>query len=1222
MRTALKEGTIIRVPGKILYQITGEPIGEGGGSIIYAAWKYLPDENMSYQKSPILYALKECFPLSQKYHFFRNNTGEIQPEAEQKERDSNPDKAMKMQSMQNTGGGQTDAGRYLAQAKQMQLAENTITGEIYHTGFRLTPVLESFQEIEISQDGGVSFQKVCNSISVMESLSEKGRSLKSYLKEKKHLPVDQAFRIIEQLLYAVREVHHAGYLHLDLQDGNIFLKGTLEDGSGMISLIDFGSSRKRMEDGLCETIADCVLYSTPGFSAPEIYSGNDGTLRLGVEADLYSIGYLMLLMLAGHRFSAGEISANKTGRYIPRFSIRKTKCPRHMIDRMQLILAKALKTCREERYQDTEEMLKDVMAFLAMLTPYQNPLSAVEYDAFICYKHNALDTAAARELRNVLERYHGGRFFGEKPIKRVFLDEGELASCADFGERIREALKKARWLIVVCSKDTKESPWVNDEIQTFLEYHDASHVLTVVTEGEPKEIFPETLLKHGMDEKNLFAADARAQNAKQVLKKIRGDVKLKIAAPILHTTFDALKQRGKLYRIKKAFAFACIGLSALTAFFGYAAVKSREIADQAVKLADEHKTALQGQALYLSEQARQSYEAHDVIGAIGQALQAYDLLAEDDLFLPELIHTLTKAMGVYTLPSDEKDLMTAEDVFSIEGKSGLGAYFLDEEGKYLFTLDDSQIYLWDTDTCQCVKTIKASWSIGRFDENLLMDRHRYLIVMSDAIACYDYEAEAYVWNYKLEQDEQITGITVSEDKTRIAMITDEKLYILDSADGRVLQTSACTNAEFAVMRSMPLAMNSDNSRIAFVRFKEEGEESCLYEIVMYDAAADRYTVVSSFQSNDPFGFTEIRFRFTDANQLFVLHGSGVNTVYGSSVYKYYSEKKMLTAGMYDADEKRMLWETQKDYMALYETIIMLEMEYRGHLAELLVYGNHCEILDRSTGELLDSYETDAPIIRAWCEEGKIALVLQNGNLLYHASEKERLEGYAYFPENMEWCCKAGTDYYIKYGDAIIKYRQGVYDAGYESCEQFPQNLSYPSQDTEVSSEDERYHFYIEENAVVMEDQKEQSRIVLETEESPMSLHWMEESEKLLVGFGDRVSLYDVHTKKLLDTEMLENKMYVLSAWQELDASTVLYVGSTYSYALDVRGEDVGILYTLKNFAAYDAEEDVFYFESEDYDMDRLYQGEYSEGKRLGKIRRYRIEEVIEMARKRTGIRQL
>lgn len=1217
MRTALKEGTIIRVPGKILYQIIGEPIGEGGGSIIYTAWKYVPDENMSYRKSPILYALKECFPLSQKYNFFRNEAGEIQPDTEQKESESDLVLAMKRQSVPDACCKQSDAGRYLALAKQMQLAENAITGKIYYTGFHLTPVLELFQKIEISQDCGASFQKVCNSISVMESLSEKGNSLKSYLKEKKHLPVDRTFRIIEQLLYAVREVHLAGYLHLDLQDGNIFLKGTLEDGSGMISLIDFGSSRKRMEDGLCETIEDCVLYSTPGFSAPEISCGNDGTLRLGAETDLYSVGYLMLLMLTGHRFSMREISANKTGRYIPRFSIRKTKCPGHLIDRMQMIVAKALKTHREERYQDTEEMLKDVTAFLEMLMPYRNPLSAMEYDAFICYKHGALDDAAACELRNELERYHGGKIWGQRPIKRVFLDEGELASCVDFGERIREALKKARWLIVVCSKDTRKSPWVNEEIQTFLKYHDASHVLAVVVEGEPKEVFPDELLKHGMDEKKLLAADARAQNTEQVLKKIRGDVKLKIAAPILHTTFDALKQRGKLYTIKKTFVLACIGLSALSAFFGYAAVKSKEIAKQAVKIADEHKKALQGQALYLLKQAEQSYEAHDVIGAVRHALSAYDLLSEDDLFLPELMQTLTKALGIYTLPSDAKELMTAEGVFSIEGKDTLGAYFLDEEGNYLFTADDSHVYLWDTETFQQVKTITAPRSLICFDENMLMDRrNRYLTAVSNEIACYDYERESYVWNYKFDPSELVTGITVSDDEKRIAVLTDQKLYLFDSAEGGVLQTFVCADTEFDVLRNVSPAMDVDNGRIAFVRYRKVGEESYQYEIVLYDTKENWSTVAFSFQSSDPYIFMEICLRFTDGNRLLALYGSGVNTVYKSHTEKYYSEKKTLTASLYDAEEKCILWETKKDYMALQDEIVILDMEYRGHLAELLVYGNHYEILDRTKGEVLDSYETDTPVIRVWRGEGKTALVLQDGTLLYHSEDKERLEGYAYFPDNMEGCYKAGADYYIKCGDAIIKYRQGLYDAGYESCRQFPQNLRYPSQNTETGSEEGRYHFYIEGDSVVAEDERERSRNVLKMEKPPIGLCWMEESGKLLIGFDDRVSLYDARTKQVTDVELPGDSITFSAAWQKLDASTVLYVGDAYSYALNVREDGAGILYILEDYAAYDASEDVFYFESEDYDMDRLNEGMYSKGKELGKIRRHSMEEVIEMARRR------
>ena len=85
MRTALKAGTSIRVPGNILYQITGGPIGEGGGGILYPVRKYLPDGSGAYTESPISYAMKECFPLSAKYRFSRADTGEIRPQKEDTE---------------------------------------------------------------------------------------------------------------------------------------------------------------------------------------------------------------------------------------------------------------------------------------------------------------------------------------------------------------------------------------------------------------------------------------------------------------------------------------------------------------------------------------------------------------------------------------------------------------------------------------------------------------------------------------------------------------------------------------------------------------------------------------------------------------------------------------------------------------------------------------------------------------------------------------------------------------------------------------------------------------------------------------------------------------------------------------------------------------------------------------------------------------------------------
>lgn len=1214
MRTVLKKGTMIRVPGGILYKIAGGPIGEGGGSIIYPVRKYLPDGNDSYRESPILYAVKECYPLSIKYEFCRNDRGEVVPEGESEA-----------------------AGVYLARIKQMQFSENAVSGEIYHTGFRLTPVLESFQEIEISQDEGLSFHRVCNSISVMESIAEKGISLKNCLKEKKHLSADETFRIIEQVLYAVREVHDAGYLHLDIQDGNIFLKGTFQDASGMISLIDFGSARKRKEDGKCEAVEDGILYSTPGFSAPEMSSGNDGTLRLGPQADIYSIGYLMLLLLTGRRFSAKELGANKTGRYIPRFSVRKTKCPKHLVERMQEILAKALAGKPENRYADTREMLEDVTEFLAMLAPYKSPLSAVDYDAFICYKHGPLDSPVAKTLQNALERYKGGKLFRQKPIRRVFLDEGELSSCADFGERIREALKNSAWLIVICSGDTKESPWVNDEIETFLEYHDMSHVLTVVTEGEPKEVFPEALLKHGMDGNHLLAADARAENTKQVLKKIRGDVKLKIAAPILNTTFDTLKQRMKLYEIKRAFAAACMGFLILSAFFGYAALKSKQIADQAVRIAEEHKAALKGEALRLLDQAKQSYEANDPIAAVDQALRAYELTEPDGVILPGLIQILAEAMGIYTLPLGADEAVTAQGIFELGDRGFQDEFFLDSEGKYLFTADIRNMYIWDTNTFKCIKTIPSSWSIELFDECFLMEQqNRYFFMTGLDINCYDYENDISVWKY--EFDDVVRTAALSDDKTWLAAATDQNLYIFDAADGTLLQMSELPNAgEFRLAESFPV-ISPDKKRIVFVRDKEEGDSVYLIEIVLYQVESDEYFVLSSFKNNNSASHTDKLIHFTDQNQLFMGYGIGTNTVmWSSKIYKFYSVKQSLHVSLYDPEKKCTVWESQKDFMALRGQIMVYDTLYSGKPAFVLVYGRNYEILDQLTGEILESYETEAYVVSTLSAENINVLVLENGDVVWHEQGTNRLSGYGWFPEGIAKCRKAGSGYYIREykdftsgcEDYVIKYQAGVFADGYETCavlidkennikNEFSKKLQLPAEDAEEDVENEQYHIYMQDNSIVIDNKMLHAKHVLETEEEPKGFFLMQEAGKLLIGYEDQVSLYDIETESVTDTFMFEyNNFWAVSVkMQKLDTSTVICIGSSYSYVIDVSEDLLEILYVLKDYYGYDEAEDAFYFLCSEYDINRVNERMVIDKQEIGKIKRYSKEEIIEMARQR------
>ena len=308
---------------------------------------------------------------------------------------------------------------YLEKAKQLQLCEGSVSREIYRTASRMLPVLEtSCRATYIFPDG--SKAETSNSVTVMESITEKGRSVRSLLSEKRRVSALEAFRIIQQLLFALSEVHNAGFLHLDIQDGNVFLRGSLEDNSEFLTLIDFGAARP-MQNGKTTPIADKVIFTSEGFTAPEILLGNDGSLRLGPEADLYSVGCMLMLLLTGHRPNVRTLLYNKSGNYLTQRQLARVGCPHHLVGRLQAILAKALAVDEKDRYHSTDEMLEAVADILHALQPYRTDLSSVVFDAFVCYKHGPIDSAAAVTLQRALENYRAPKDISgkRKPFQRV-----------------------------------------------------------------------------------------------------------------------------------------------------------------------------------------------------------------------------------------------------------------------------------------------------------------------------------------------------------------------------------------------------------------------------------------------------------------------------------------------------------------------------------------------------------------------------------------------------------------------------------------------------------------------------------------------------------------------------------------------------------------------------------------------------------------------------------
>lgn len=170
-----------------------------------------------------------------------------------------------------TGEDDRTGEDYLRCVASMQLNEGKITSDIYETeAIRMTPILHLAGGAELSVDEGRSFQYVANTYTVMASLENKGESVASWYEWEENLTAAAIFSVIRQILLALREVHQGNYVHLDIQDGNIFVTGDWRDQSLTCFLIDFGSARKLLEDGRCAPAGEEPVFSSQGYRAPEI----------------------------------------------------------------------------------------------------------------------------------------------------------------------------------------------------------------------------------------------------------------------------------------------------------------------------------------------------------------------------------------------------------------------------------------------------------------------------------------------------------------------------------------------------------------------------------------------------------------------------------------------------------------------------------------------------------------------------------------------------------------------------------------------------------------------------------------------------------------------------------------------------------------------------------------------------------------------------------------
>ena len=311
------------------YTITGPPIGFGGSACVY------PATAADHRKL----AIKECMPQSLAYRR-EGVLMTLLPE---------------------------DAP-ILERRRKYQEDECALSQKIASRTRRAIGTWECIRPDKLVVDGVIWDNPVGVSFSLMERLDQMGMSfgdMAAALAPRRGLmKITTTIQMIRQTVTALSRIHAAGYLHCDIQPHNIFFTDCCpeEDHVGDAYLLDFGCARK-LEGELAVVNADEDIFTTRGYTPPELLNHSGGTIFLSKGTDLYAVGALLL------RCVLSESMVRTGNTQLGTVDAKRIGCTGASQDFLNGILRMLLAPCPEDRYSTCEHLLTDLDQLLEMVTP-------------------------------------------------------------------------------------------------------------------------------------------------------------------------------------------------------------------------------------------------------------------------------------------------------------------------------------------------------------------------------------------------------------------------------------------------------------------------------------------------------------------------------------------------------------------------------------------------------------------------------------------------------------------------------------------------------------------------------------------------------------------------------------------------------------------------------------------------------------------------------------
>lgn len=619
----------------------------------------------------------------------------------------------------------------------------------------------------------------------------------------------------------------------------------------------------------------------------------------------------------------------------------------------------------------------------------------IHYNAFISYRHHPQDIKVAETIHRSLEHFRVPGAL-KKKLKntklRLFRDKEELPITSNLSDDITKALHNSDFLIVICSTHTKESMWVQREIETFLQTHDYSKVFTVLVDGEPYDTIPAVLCSQEevdsiTGEKKLVPLEPLSCDWRVNRRKAHREELPRLAAALLGCGYDELRQRQRQYRMRRAITAATVAGSLVLAFSGYVLHNSLQLqkANNRLVVANDkiqsnYMTALENQSQYLSSAAMQNLDDGDRMLAMALAIEALPKYDGERPYVTQAEYALADALYAYTSEAQ------IAGVGRISCDALIRDFVATDARDRMFVVDQlDTLSTWDLTNYSKLKSV----AVPGISSDLLITPDDTVIFQGEDFLLYCYDKELNL----LWSKENCNEIAFSQDRNVVLMETfDNTILFLNAATGEAAYPDAQIQLpELGSGWAVGFCQQVYDLRSPILlKYTQYGSEQ---QILAWNLQTEKLQKIASYPEN----YTIRHTGYTSQGNVVSVVCSQVNDMAGiyADMMTYSPAKNHVICY---SPEGTQLWKADLTSYTFSNTLTLGTIPNSENL--FLQIDNLLAIIDENTGNVLSTCETGA--IPKWVQMDQtyVSILLEDGSLGSYYYGDNYFSSFRYFKENL------------------------------------------------------------------------------------------------------------------------------------------------------------------------------------------------------------------------------